>query len=403
MRSSRPIRCSTTPGFQGRSNRISRRQNWKFRPSPPASVEIRIDGPSGSRNCATSMSRRSGERSSWKTPVAPPLPLDRRLEQVQRLAVGHEDQRLLVRPRPAAGLLDQPAHPRVRALGLGGQARRSPRRRGRAPRAGRRGRRGRGRRGPPCAALARALLGGLSAQVAHQPSRAPPSPSAPSRSTGAGTRGGRPPMSARRVELVQGGSGSRAGEALVERLLLGELLGAQELEQAEEAVGVVLERRGGEQQDVPARGRDGRDGPVRLVARVPRGAAAGGGPRRPPGGRSRPPPPARSAAAAATRVSSADDRLAVDVERVEAGAVVAWPRRPGASRRAGRRPGGTSARARPATGRSASRGRRRGVRSARPVWRRRLRIRQASTVLPRPTSSASSQRTGSLWQARSAA
>ncbi len=42
-------------------------------------------------------------------------------------------------------------------------------------------------------------------------------------------------------------------------------------------------------------------------------------------------------------------------------------------------------------------------RSARPVRSRRLRIRQASTVLPRPTSSASSQRTGSLAVARSAA
>ena len=42
-------------------------------------------------------------------------------------------------------------------------------------------------------------------------------------------------------------------------------------------------------------------------------------------------------------------------------------------------------------------------RSARPVRRRRLRTRQASIVLPRPTSSARSQRTGSAAAARSAA
>ena len=42
-------------------------------------------------------------------------------------------------------------------------------------------------------------------------------------------------------------------------------------------------------------------------------------------------------------------------------------------------------------------------RSARPVRTRRLRTRQASIVLPRPTSSARSQRTGSAAEARSAA
>ena len=56
----------------------------------------------------------------------PPLPLDRPLQQVERLAMGHEDQRLLVRPRPAAGLLDQPAHPRVARARPRRRARRSP-------------------------------------------------------------------------------------------------------------------------------------------------------------------------------------------------------------------------------------------------------------------------------------
>ena len=70
MRSSRPMRCSATSGLQGRSNSTMRRQNSKFRPSPPHSVETRRLGPPDRRNWATSMSRRAEDSSSWKTPVA---------------------------------------------------------------------------------------------------------------------------------------------------------------------------------------------------------------------------------------------------------------------------------------------------------------------------------------------
>ncbi len=64
------MRCSATSGFHGRSKSTMRRQNSKLRPSPPHSVETSRLGPSASRNCATSMSRRAVESPSWKTAVA---------------------------------------------------------------------------------------------------------------------------------------------------------------------------------------------------------------------------------------------------------------------------------------------------------------------------------------------
>ena len=65
----------------------------------------------------------------------------------------------------------------------------------------------RGRPAPPCAAARAAFSAGCARRC--RTSRSSASHPASSISTGAGTRGGRPPMSARRVALVQGGSGSR--------------------------------------------------------------------------------------------------------------------------------------------------------------------------------------------------
>jgi hypothetical protein len=85
------------------------------------------------------------------------------------------------------------------------------------------------------------------------------------------TRGGKPPMSARRVELVHGGSGRGEREARLETQVLGELLRTQQLQQPEKPVGVVFERGRAEQQHVtpsPAIGAIARQPGVAGVART---------------------------------------------------------------------------------------------------------------------------------------
>ena len=129
-------------------------------------------------------------------------------------------------------------------------------------------------------------------------------------------------MSARRVALVQGGRGSLPGESRLERLVLGEVRGPEELEEPEEAVHVVVERDRGEEEQVPAERGDRRRRAPGGASRVPGRAAqpvglvhheevdarlhrAGGelGPR--------------------DERLEGDHRAAVDVEGVEVGAVVA--------------------------------------------------------------------------------
>ena len=82
------------------------------------------------------------------------------------------------------------------------------------------------------------------------------------------TRGGKPPISARRVELVHGGRGVPRDEARFETHVLGKVLRTEKLKQPEESVGIVFERRGAQEQDVTAEGRDGRDRPPAGLARV---------------------------------------------------------------------------------------------------------------------------------------
>ena len=73
------------------------------------------------------------------------------------------------------------------------------------------------------------------------------------------TRGGKPPMSARRVELVHGGSGVPRARRASKLTSSGNSSRTQELQQPEEPVGVVFERRRAQEQDVTAQGRDRRD------------------------------------------------------------------------------------------------------------------------------------------------
>ena len=248
----------------------------------------------------------------------PPLALDDAFEQLQRLAVGHEDERLLLRADPAQGLLGQPAHPRVLVPGRGGQGGRLSLLAAQAREQGRR--RGEAAEHPVQLAPPRhGVRRRLGPQVAHQ------------------TVDGLPVRRRQRDRLrharrqaadVQppGGAGAgrqrlAPGQPLVEGLRLGELLRAQELEQAEETVGVVLQGGGGEQQDVPAESGDGRHGPVGLGAGMTLG-----------------PPQVVSLVdhqqvdprrhrllgepAMARQGLETDDRLAVDVEGIEALAVV---------------------------------------------------------------------------------
>ena len=74
------------------------------------------------------------------------------------------------------------------------------------------------------------------------------------------TRGGNPPISARRVELVHGGSGVPLRQACFEGCLLRKFLRPQQLQQPEEAVRIVFERRRAEEQHVAAEAGDRRDG-----------------------------------------------------------------------------------------------------------------------------------------------
>jgi hypothetical protein len=351
MRSSRPMRCSTTAGFQGRSKSTSRRQNSKFRPSPPASVETRMEGPSGRRNWATSMSRRSVVRSSWKMPTRRPC---RSMAVFKRSRLSRWATKTRFSPpdrssgppaRRASAPAGPPARPRPRAR----RFRRRP-----GPERGEGGGGGQGAEDPVRLAPAGGgSLGRPGAEMADEAVHRLPAVIF-DRSTGAG----HPRRQAADVHPAggagAGGQGLAPGEALFEAFLFGKLLGAEELEEAEEAVGVVLQRRGGEQQDVPAQGCDGGHGPVLLVAGVPLGTLQVVGlvhdqevdPRlhgllgEPPAG---------------GEELQGDDGPAVDVEGVEVPRRSLSPRPPGASRRAERRPGGTSATARRATGGRGSR------------------------------------------------
>ena len=190
---------------------------------------------------------------------------ERRAQHLQRLAMRDEHERLLARVAPARRLREQPLDARIRRVHRlrliaqralvgaqhGGQ------------------RRARGERAADAVDLLPARHGvrraaartAASTRLAEAPARGDRRAS-----IGTPTRGGSPPMSTRRVELVHGGSGVPRGEARLEADVLGKLLRPQQLQQPEEAVRVVFERRRAEQQHVAAEGGDRRDRAPRRFA-----------------------------------------------------------------------------------------------------------------------------------------
>ena len=265
MRSSLPMRCSATSGLQGRSNRTMRRQNSKFRPSPPHSVETRRLGPPDSRNWATSMSRRAEDSSSWNTPVAT---WARRLSSVRiHSSVSRWATKTSVFSPASRHRGACPASHAIRGSAASARsARRAraassrPRRAwSAAPEASARRTRSAFCRRPRAWGAGAPRTASTSSSLAAQP---------PSPSVGRPTRGGSPPMSTRRVELVQGGRGSGRARRVSRVSVLREIGGAQQLEQAEEAVHVVVEGDRGEEQEVAAQGGDGRHRAPGRAARV---------------------------------------------------------------------------------------------------------------------------------------
>ena len=111
------MRCSTVAGFHGRSKSTSRRQNSKLRPSPPASVDTSRLGPSGLRKSATSVSRRAGRQLFVECASCQLRAVtERRAQHFQRFAVCDENERLLVGVLPAPRLCEQPREAGVRAF-----------------------------------------------------------------------------------------------------------------------------------------------------------------------------------------------------------------------------------------------------------------------------------------------
>ena len=193
MRSSRPMRCSSATGSVGRSKCTMRSQNWKLRPSAPASVQI-SSGRFVSRKRATSMSRCAGVRSSWKTAMCVRRGLlEVLLQLLEPVEVAHEDERLLL-------LLVPLAHARGEPLG------------------------------------ARVLASGPCRSARHVDGR------------GAARRQAAQVAAAHRARARE--HRVTRGDRAVELLERGEALGVQELEQVEEAALVRLQRRGREQDRV---------------------------------------------------------------------------------------------------------------------------------------------------------
>ena len=233
-------------------------------------------------------------------------------QHLERLAVSDEDQRLLVRPPPARRLRQQPVEPRI-ARGP------SP-----PPAAAARSRPGRARPSAPRRTPARAgcdraarrrltaswrgagarlRLDGRSAIRCRRERAMPPSRrQGPSRIGDAGRQAADVDAASRAGARRQRHAGR---EPRLDVHPLRKLVRPQQLQQPEEPVRIVLERRRAEQQDVaPERGnrRDGAVAPARPDARAD---AAAAGPRRPRADRCPRSPPARSVPAAATSVSSA--------------------------------------------------------------------------------------------------
>ena len=244
MRSSRPIRCSTDARVPGQ---VEEHQPAAELEVPPLAAGLGGDQerrPLGERGTAPPRCPAARARAprGRRRPAAP-CALDRRLEHAPA-SRGGPRRRASSPPAPPSGRPARPAsapagRARSASVGEGGGLRRPP-----GSSTGEQGRRrgeARGRPGPPCAAA---------------PGRSPPAGPADGAPAGRAAPSRPPAIVDRRRHARRqaadvhppGGAGAgrqrlAAGQPLVEDLLLGKLLRAQELEQAEEAVGVVLQRR----------------------------------------------------------------------------------------------------------------------------------------------------------------
>ena len=392
------MRCSTTDGFHGRSNSTRRRQNSKLRPSPPLRSRPAGSAHRRSRKRATSVSRRAGDSSSWKTPVAScARGLSAVAQHLERLAVGDEDERLLV--RVAASAAPATAATRARGSAASIASRLLPQlasRPARAPPSARRPTRARGGCDRSSAARATALRRRRRSRTAASTAlpqlpalTAPSSGRSECRRAAAGRRCRRGASS-----WCTAAAACRDASRASKSTSSGKLLRPQQLQQPEEPVRVVLERRRAEQQHVAAERGDRRDRapgrlagmpgrtpqPLRLVhdEQIDAGAA-------PPARSARAARPASRARSTARRWTSnglkpAPKSRATSARRGASSSVNTWWYLRHSS------PSHCTVSASGATTRQ---------RSICRVCTRRFRISAASIVLPRPTSSASSQRTGS--------
>jgi len=209
-------RCaaSTPPGFQGQietapaggrtgSSGPRRRPRWR------AGATALPGGGTEPPRC----SRRSGERILVEDAGPPARALDDVLEDVQGLAMGYEDERLLVRPHPARRLLGQPAARAGPDLRLPWRGRPSPSPPGSNPREGEPPRGEAAEHRSSLRRRATVFSAGWVAQVARNQAVQRGPQSAAVSSTGAGTRGGRPPMSTPPASSWCKAAAARAGPA----------------------------------------------------------------------------------------------------------------------------------------------------------------------------------------------
>jgi hypothetical protein len=253
-----------------------------LRPSPPHSVASSIDGPEGRRNWATSMSRWPGEIFVKNAGAQLRAACELRAEVLDRLALGREDEGLFSSRLPGPGLARQPGDARI-----GRQpALREPPQRGLVPRNLREEGRPRGQGGtqqPRLVAPCDRVRSRTRAQRALERRQVVPA-RIRGRSTGRATA--REPADVGPTRRAGGRERLTLRQSFLEPLARRNLVGAQELEKAEEPVRVVLERRGGESSVCRSARRSARWPGIRGYPGA-RAGAGDGGPRRRSGGRSR--------------------------------------------------------------------------------------------------------------------
>ncbi len=315
-------RCAARPPAGSRAGRTGRAGGRTRSCAPRRRTRSRRggSGPSARRNCATSMSRRAEDSSSWKTPVATwarRLSSARTHSSVSRWATNTS----VFSPAlaPPRGVLGEPGQAWIDPVGMAGLPRqsrsslRSRTTRRAAPEASARRTRSALCRRP------RACGAGASRTASTRARRSVPAAPAPDRNAHA-WRQAPDVLPPRGAGARRQGLGPR--QSGLEGLVLGEVAGAEQLEQAEEPVHVVVEGDRGEKQEVPPGGGD------RAPPRARPGLPGWPGGRRSRWASSttrRSMPASRARAVSSGRCNQrleGHDRARVGVEGVEAGAVV---------------------------------------------------------------------------------